>query len=260
MTPSNGTYQQPGCGHAYKAVVRDSHGRFVAKGAKHREEGHVSAAPIKEEADALIKVIETLTGYDRERCLTSREYPLPIYRAAMYERLRRKGFSTPRIGEAFRKDHCTVLHGLKMIREAQEVGEKDVLNLLVDIEAQIKIEQDKTKQQKTNENMGKLYFTTISFAGGLRKVEKELWPTMADTFRNAIVEEEQLETLKANLEESVKTRAEELKVKPVTVALSPEYGKLKGASLPRFLSVGRITVTFTEVRHIIGKDIKETDA
>ena len=255
MTPSNGTYQQPGCRRAPRTLVRNEKGQFVAKGGEYREEGHVSAAPIKEEADALLKVIEALTGYDRERCLTSREYPLPIYRAAMYERLWRKGFSSPRIGEAFRKDHCTVLHGLKMIREAKEVGEKDVVEICQNIE--IELQKPKTK---TNENMGKLYFTTISFAGGLRKVEKELWPTMADTFRNAIVEEEQLESLKANLEESVKTRAEELKVKPVTVALSPEFDKLKGASLPRFLSVGRITVTFTEVRHIIGKDTKETDA
>ena len=197
----------------------------------------------------------TLTKKAPGVALRSREFPLPIYRAVMYDKLYNEGFSTVRIGQQFGKDHATVLHSIKQLHKLQEVGDRAVLEVCKNFE--IELQKPKTK---TNENMGKLYFTTISFAGGLRKVEKELWPTMADTFRNAIVEEEQLESLKANLEESVKTRAEELKVKPVTVALSPKFDKLKGASLPRFLSVGRITVTFTEVRHIIGKDTKETDA
>ena len=255
MTPSNGTYQQPGRGHACRTLKRDNAGRFIAKGAERRPSGKVSAQTLKEKAVELFEVMLTLTKKAPSVALRSRAFPLPIYRAVMYDKLYNEGFSTVRIGQQFGKNHATVLHSIRQLHILQDVGDRAVLEVCQNFE--IELQKPKTK---TNENMGKLYFTTISFAGGLRKVEKELWPTMADTFRNAIVEEEQLEILKANLEESVKTRAEELKVKPVPVVLSPEFNKLKGASLPRFLSVGRITVTFTEVRHIIGKDTKETDA
>ena len=105
--------------------------------------------------------------------------------------------------------------------------------------------------------MSKLFFTEVSFAGGLRKVEADIWPTMTETFRHSIVAEEHLETLKANLEQLVEKRAAELKVKAVPVTLSPEWDKFKDATLPRFLSVGRINVTLTEVRHVISKDNEE---
>ena len=108
--------------------------------------------------------------------------------------------------------------------------------------------------------MSKLFFTDISYSGGLRKVEADIWPTMTETFRHSLVAEEHLEILKRNIEELIEKRAAELKVKPVPVVLSDSWEKLKDASLPRFLSVGRITVTLTEIRHTIGQTDKKADA
>lgn len=193
----------------------------------------------------------SLTQYDKRKCLESREYPLPIYRAVIYEKLYNDGFTKTQIGKVFGKSHCTVMHSLEILREFREVGDKKVLELCMDYE--IELNKPKTK---TND-MSKLFFTEVSFAGGMRKVEADIWPTMIETFRHSIVAEEHLETLKANLEQLVEKRAAELKVKAVPVTLSPEWDKLKDATLPRFLSVGRITVTLTEVRHVIGKDNEE---
>lgn len=194
--------------------------------------------------------MQSLTQYDKEKCLASREYPLPIYRAIIYEKLYNDGFSKNQIGKVLGKSHCTVMHSLDVLRELREIGDKKVLELCADYEIEL------NKPTKTND-MSKLFFTEVSFAGGLRKVEADIWPTMTETFRHAIVAEEHLETLKANLEQLVERRAAELKVKAVPVTLSPEWKKLKDATLPRFLSVGRITVTLTEVRRVIGKDNEE---
>lgn len=247
----NGTYQQQRRGRAHRALVRDDRGRFVAQGAKPCPTCKNSAQALKEKADKYLDVMLSLTQYDKQKCLESREYPLPIYRAVIYEKLYNDGFSKTQIGKAFGKSHCTVIHSLDLLRELREIGDKKVLELCMDYE----IELNKPKA-KTND-MSKLFFTEVSFAGGQRKVEADIWPAMIETFRHAIVAEEHLETLKANLEQLVEKRAAELKVKAVPVTLSPEWDKLKAATLPRFLSVGRITVTLTEVRRVIGKDNEE---
>ena len=250
MTPANGTYKQPGRRRAPRALVRNEKGQFVTKGGERRQTGNAGAETLKEKAVELFKVMRVLTKTAPSKALRSRAFPYPIYRAVMYDRLYKEGFSTCRIGSAFGKDHCTVRHAILKLHELLEVGDKEVTAIYNSFNAEIE------QLTKTND-MSKLFFTEVSFAGGMRKVEADIWPTMTETFRHAIVAEEHLETLKANLEQLVEKRAAELKVKAVPVTLSPEWNKLKDATLPRFLSVGRITVTLTEVRRVIGKDNEE---
>lgn len=198
----------------------------------------------------MLQVITELTKRSREEFIGSREFPLPVYRAMIYKRLHDAGCSTLRIGKLVGKDHATILHGIKTLKAYLDTPDKDVLDMCFRFE-------QKMKQLKTDTTMSKLFFTEVSYAGGLRKVEADIWPTITETFRHSVVAEEHLETLKANLEELVGKRAAELKVKVVPVTLSPAWDNLKNATLPRFLSVGRITVMLTEVRHIIGKDNEE---
>lgn len=197
----------------------------------------------------MLQAITELTKRSREELLGSREFSLPVYRAMIYKRLYDAGCSTPRIGKLLGKSHATILHGIKTLKAYFDAPDKDVLEICQNFEIAL--------QPKKTNDMSKLFFTEVSFAGGMRKVEADIWPTMIETFRHAIVAEEHLETLKANLEQLVEQRAAELKVKAVPVTLSPEWDKLKDATLPRFLSVGRITVTLTEVRRVIGKDNEE---
>jgi len=250
MTSANGTYQQPGRGQLAQAAVDYVSQAHDATGGERVADGAVSTQTYAEEAEQMLQAITELTKRSREEFLGSREFPLPVYRAMIYKRLHDAGCSTPRIGKLLGKNHATILHGIKTLKAYLDTPDKDVLDMCFRFE-------QKMKQPKTNTTMSKLFFTEVSFAGGLRKVEADIWPTMTETFHHSIVAEEHLETLKANLEQLVEKRAAELKVKAVPVALSPEWSKLKDATLPRFLSVGRINVMLTEVRRVIGKDNEE---
>ena len=249
---ANGTYQQPGRRHVNRVIDRDSDGRFIAKGTKPCTSRLNSFKEAQAKAVEMFEVMRRLTNTEPSKALKSREFPLPIYRAVIYDRLYTSGCTTTFIGRIFQKEHATIIHAIKMLHELQEVRDRDAL----DICANFELELNKPKAN-TNSTMSKLFFTEISYAGGMRKVEADIWPTMTETFRHSIVAEENLEKLKANLEELVERRAAELKVKAVPVTLSPAWDKLKEATLPRFLSVGRINVTLTEVRHVIGKDNEE---
>ena len=245
----NGTYQRQRCGQLATAAVAYVSQAVDTTGGKHATDCAAGFKTLAEEADKMLRVMTNLAGVSREKFLNSREFPLPQYRAIIYKRLHERGLSTIRIGQLFGKNHATVLHGIKYLDDLLEVSDKEIVELTIRFEEQMK--------QPKIMTMSKLFFTEISYSGGMRKVESDIWPTMTETFRHSIVAEEQLEMLKANLEELVEKRAAELKVKPVPVTLSPAWDRLKDATLPRFLSVGRITVTLTEVRHVIGKDKDE---
>lgn len=197
-------------------------------------------------------ILTQATSLTPEQFMTSREFPLTIYRALIYKRLHEQGCSTVRIGKLLGKNHATVLHSLKTLEAYLAIPDKAVLDICTHFEQLMK--------QPKQEDMSKLFFTEISYSGGLRKVEADIWPTMTETFRHALVAEEHLDTLKRNVEELIEKRAAELKVKPVPVVLSGAWDKFKDASLPRFMSAGRITVTLTEVRNVIGKTEKRADA
>lgn len=96
--------------------------------------------------------------------------------------------------------------------------------------------------------MEKSYYTTVSFEGGLRKVEADLHQTIRQTFEGALVYDAHLPQLVGNFTELVEKRAAELKVKPVPVALSPFFS----ADMPRFLNIGRIALVLHPVKAVIG--------
>ena len=235
----NGTYQQQRRGQLTEAADVLLPEAIVATGGEQPTDSANSLEAFTKEAEHMIAILAEAAKLTREQFLTSREFPLPIYRALIYKRLHEQGCSTVRIGKLLGKNHATILH-------------KDVLDICFRFEQYLK--QPKPK------DMSKLFFTDISYSGGLRKVESDIWPTMTETFRHSLVAEEHLDILKRNIEELIEKRAAELKVKPVPVVLSDAWEKLKDVSLPRFLSVGRITVTLTEVRHTIGQTEKQADA
>lgn len=200
----------------------------------------------------MIAALTDAAHLTREQFMTSREFPLTIYRALIYKRLHEQGCSTVRIGKLLGKNHATVLHSLKTLEAYLAIPDKAVLDICAHFEQLMK--------QPKQEDMSKLFFTEISYSGGLRKVEADIWPTMTETFRHALVAEEHLDTLKRNVEDLIEKRAAALKVKPVPVVLSGAWDKFKDASLPRFMSAGRITVTLTEVRNVIGQTPQRAEA
>ena len=248
----NGTYQQQRRGQLTETADVILPEAVNAPGGELATDGEVSLEAFAAEAEHMIAKMTEATKLTREEFITSREFPLPIYRAIIYKRLHEQGCSTVRIGKLLGKNHATILHSLKNLDAYLAIPDKDVLDICFRFEQYL-------KQPKTSD-MSKLFFTDISYSGGLRKVEADIWPTMTETFRHSLVAEEHLEILKRNIEELIEKRAAELKVKPVPVVLSGAWDKLKDASLPRFLSVGRITVTLTEIRHTIGQTDKKADA
>ena len=248
----NGTYQQQRCGQLAQAADRDLPEAHETTRGEYAADGEVSFEAFAKEAERMTAILTDAANLTRKQFMTSREFPLPIYRAFMYKRLHEQGCSTVKIGKLLGKNHATVLHSLKTLESYLAIPDKEVLDIAFRFEQYMK--QPKPK------DMSKLFFTEISYSGGLRKVEADIWPTMTETFRHALVAEEHLETLKRNIEELIERRAAELKVKPVPVVLSGAWDKLKDVSLPRFLSVGRITVTLTEIRHTIGQTEKQADA
>ena len=248
----NGTYQQQRRGQLAEAADRHVSQAHVATRGERAADGTAGLETFAEEAEKMLGVLTELTGYTREQVMASREFPLPIYRSMMYKRLHEQGLSTPRIGKLLGKDHATILHGIKTLNAYLDTPDKVVLDMCFLFEQRLK--------QPKQQDMSKLFFTEISYSGGLRKVEADIWPTMTETFRHALVAEEHLDTLKRNVEELIAKRAAALKVKPVPVVLSGAWDKFKDASLPRFMSAGRITVTLTEVRNVIGQTPKRADA
>ena len=248
----NGTYQQQRRGQLTEAADGLLSEAVNAPGGELATDGEVSLEAFAAEAEHMIAKMTEATKLTREEFITSREFPLPIYRAIIYKRLHEQGCSTVRIGKILGKNHATVIHSIKNLEAYLTMPDKKILDIFFCFD-------DFMKQPKLND-MSKLFFTDISYSGGLRKVEADIWPTMTETFRHSLVAEEHLEILKRNIEELIEKRAAELKVKPVPVVLSGSWDKLKDASLPRFLSVGRITVTLTEIRHTIGQTDKKADA
>ena len=248
----NGTYQQQRRGQLTEAADGLLPEAVNAPGGELATDGEVSLEAFAAEAEHMIAKMTEATKLTREEFITSREFPLPIYRAIIYKRLHEQGCSTVRIGKILGKNHATVIHSIKNLEAYLMMPDKKILDICICFD-------EFMKQPKTSD-MSKLFFTDISYSGGLRKVEADIWPTMTETFRHSLVAEEHLEILKRNIEELIEKRAAELKVKPVPVVLSGSWDKLKDASLPRFLSVGRITVTLTEIRHTIGQTDKKADA
>lgn len=248
----NGTYQQQRCGQLTEAADGLLPEAVNAPGGEQPTDSEVSLEAFTKEAEHMIAILAEAAKLTREQFLTSREFPLPIYRALIYKRLHEQGCSTVRIGKLLGKNHATVIHSIKNLEAYLMMPDKKILDICICFD-------EFMKQPKTSD-MSKLFFTDISYSGGLRKVEADIWPTMTETFRHSLVAEEHLEILKRNIEELIEKRAAELKVKPVPVVLSGSWDKLKDASLPRFLSVGRITVTLTEIRHTIGQTDKKADA
>lgn len=248
----NGTYQQQRRGQLTETADVLLPEAIVAPGGEQPTDSANSLEAFTKEAEHMITILAEAAKLTREQFLTSREFPLPIYRALIYKRLHEQGCSTVRIGKLLGKNHATILHSLKNLEAYLAIPDKDVLDICFRFEQYLK--------QPKPLDMSKLFFTDISYSGGLRKVESDIWPTMTETFRHSLVAEEHLEILKRNVEELIEKRAAELNVKPVPVVLSDPWDKLKDVSLPRFLSVGRITVTLTEVRNVIGQTDKKADA
>lgn len=187
-------------------------------------------------------VMLAMSGEKRETFMHSREFPLPICRAIVFKRLYDLGYSTPRIGKFFGKDHATVLHGIKMLGNLLDIHDEEAESILSTFDYMI------AKPTNNPKTMEKSYYTTVSFEGGLRKVEADLHQTIRQTFEGALVYDAHLPQLVRNFTELVEKRAAELKVKPVPVALSPFFS----ADMPRFLSIGRIALVLHPVRSVIG--------
>ena len=248
----NGTYQQQGRRQLAQAADAHLPEAHDVTGGERAADSPAGIETFAKEAKRMSDILTDKAGLTFEQFMTSREFPLPIYRALMYKRLHSQGCSIARIGRLYGKNHATVIHSLKTLESYLAIPDKEVLEITYRFEQYM-------KQTKT-ENMSKLFFTEISYSGGLRKVEADIWPTMTDTFRHALVHEEALDALKRNVEQLIEQRAAELKVKPVPVVLSGAWDKFKDASLPRFMSAGRITVTLTEVRNVIGQTPQRAEA
>ena len=75
---------------------------------------------VHEEADRLLGLMTRVTGMDRAMLLSSRTYPRAFYRAMVAEELRTLGFSMVDIGKALGRDHSTMSHGCRRLREIKE--------------------------------------------------------------------------------------------------------------------------------------------
>lgn len=60
----------------------------------------------------------SVSGYDTCDLMgASREVPLPFMRFCIWRVLHEHGWSTPKIGAMFSRDHATVIHGLKVAHD-----------------------------------------------------------------------------------------------------------------------------------------------
>lgn len=65
-----------------------------------------------------LDIILQVTGITEEEFYSSRGYPAPYYRAIVARSLREKGYSTANIGSCIHRDHSTVIHGLRSLKDA----------------------------------------------------------------------------------------------------------------------------------------------
>lgn len=235
----NDTSEQQGRRRAPRTLKRDAAGRFVSPGRKRVETSKARFKTLTKKAKHITQVMLSIVGVGRDKFIASREYPLPICRAILYEDLYKDGYGTFMIGRAFNKDHATVLHGLGVLRDLLAVGDRKTKELY-----------DEYNEQKNNK-MTNLFYAEVTYQGGLRKVEAALHESIYKTYGNAVITEEALPKIIDNLKEAVTQKAAELKAMEVPVALSPSYKDLP-ITTPRFLSVGRITLVLHPVTEVIG--------
>ena len=81
-------------------------------------------------------VMLAMSGEKRETFMHSREFPLPICRAIVFKRLYDLGYSTPRIGKFFGKDHATVLHACNTVCDLMDT-DRSFRGYVADIEKQL---------------------------------------------------------------------------------------------------------------------------
>lgn len=65
-----------------------------------------------------LDVILQVTGISEREFYESRGYPAPYYRAIVAHTLRENGYPLTEIGECIHRDHSTVTHGLKALKDA----------------------------------------------------------------------------------------------------------------------------------------------
>lgn len=69
----------------------------------------------------MIDMICSLSGIDRDELLGTRKGFAPIYRAMIYTQLRKRGYSTLKIGVLFGRNHASVINGCKMLSDVMSV-------------------------------------------------------------------------------------------------------------------------------------------
>ena len=95
----NGTYQQQRRGQLTEAADVLLPEAIVAPGGEQPTDSATCLEAFTKEAEHMTSVLAEAAKLTREQFLTSREFPLPIYRALIYKRLHEQGCSTVRIGK-----------------------------------------------------------------------------------------------------------------------------------------------------------------
>ena len=125
----NGTYKQPRRGHAPRTFKRNAAGQFVTTGSKPMATGEARLKTIREKAQALTDIMLEMTGVPRDKFMHSRQAPLPMCRAILYQVLYKDNYSTSMIGTCFGRNHSTVLHGLGTLRDLLTIGDRETVAL-----------------------------------------------------------------------------------------------------------------------------------
>ena len=125
----NGTYQQQRCGQLTQAADVLFPEADIAPGGELATDGEVSLEAFAAEAEHMIAKMTEATKLTREEFITSREFPLPIYRAIIYKRLHEQGCSTVRIGKILGKNHATIIHSIKNLEAYLTMPDKRILDI-----------------------------------------------------------------------------------------------------------------------------------
>lgn len=80
--------------------------------------------------DTIIDYVADKADLTREQLTDKHTFPMPVYRYAIFDLLHKQGWSSMRIGRASGKNHATVLHGLRTIRDLVSVKNEKALYIV----------------------------------------------------------------------------------------------------------------------------------
>ena len=92
----------------------------------------------KQTIELALTVICDITGLSRKQLIEpKRVYNRVLPRAVVYSYLITQGFTTGEIGRIFNRDHATVLHGIKALRDWLDIGDSRACELNTDFNVRI---------------------------------------------------------------------------------------------------------------------------